>query len=171
MRIVGRASLPSVIDYRIVCIVPLKRRELFWLGPNTQKYSIELRLGTHPSISMTKKTNDTKKLSDTSAFFVVSLGLRSIVYTFTYIVGTMRGNRPNIFPENRSMRLRLLRAVAYVSKIPVTVTRQAWFFGGSLKKNGRRRPWEVRKKPAAVTAARPAERSDLESADCLVSRE
>ena len=71
---------------------------------------------------MTKKANDTKKLSDTSAFFVVSLGLRSIVYTFTYIVGTMRGNRPNIFPENRSMRLRLLRAVAYVSKIPVTVT-------------------------------------------------
>ena len=70
------------------------------------------------------------------------------------------------FPENRSMRLRVLRVVAYVSKMSYTVTQKTWFVWDSLQKPAKKRPRKIHKKCAAltaVTAARPAKRGDLKS--------
>ena len=50
------------------------------------------------------------------------------------------------------MRLRVLRVVAYASKMSYTITNKTRFVRGRLSKTVKKKPWKKHKKRAAVTA-------------------
>ena len=69
------------------------------------------------------------------------------------------------------MRLRVLRVVAYVSKMSYTVTQKTWFLWGNLQKTAKKKTPENTQKVRGHTAVRPAKRSDLKSIYPFVFRE